>query len=208
MTLAHRISTYNRRRKWDLFLKEFAPTREMRVLDVGFSEAEHFGAANYIEKHYPYPEMLTALGVDIPVQFKARYPKVTAIHYGGGRFPFEDKAFDILWSNAVIEHVGDRNEQLEFLRETRRVAKRAFITTPNRFFPVEVHTCTPLLHYLPKNVFDRYLALTGKQWATGDYMRLLSAADLRSLLSDAGIAHYRVIRNRFLAFTMDFVVLF
>ncbi len=35
MTFAHRISAYNRSRKWGLFLEEIAPTRATRVLDVG-----------------------------------------------------------------------------------------------------------------------------------------------------------------------------
>lgn len=208
MTLAHTISAYNRRRKWGLFLKEIAPTQEMRVLDVGFSEGEFSSTDNFIEKNYPYPEMLTALGTDIPAKFKLRYPKVSAFHYDGIVFPFEDKTFDVLWSNAVIEHVGDRDKQLFFLKEIKRVSKRAFITTPNRFFPIEVHTLVPFLHYLPKKIFERYLMLIGKRWATGGYMRLLSHAELKSLLADAGITEYRIIKNTLGGSTLDFIVLF
>jgi len=208
MSLAHRISRYNRRRKWDLFLQEFELFPSTRVLDIGFSEKEYSDADNFIEKHYPYPDKLIALGVDVPGEFKRRYPEVTAVHYDGGTFPFEDREFDIAWSNAVIEHVGDRDRQLHFLKEIDRVSKRAFVTTPNRYFPVEVHTRTPLLHYLPKSVFDKYLALIGKKWATGSYMNLLSRGDLRSLLADAGITDCRIIHNRLACFTLDFVIVF
>jgi len=208
MSLTNEIAAYNRRRKWGVFLKEIAPSKGMRVLDVGFEEEEYSGHSNFIEKHYPYPEMLTALGVDIPVKFKARYPTVTAVYYDGNCFPFEDKAFDVLWSNAVIEHVGDRNKQLLFLKEIKRVSKRAFITTPNRFFLIEVHTLTPLLHYLPKRVFDKYLEFIGKGWAAGEYMHLLSKNDIKTLLADAGIADYTIIKNRFVGITMSFIVLF
>jgi SAM-dependent methyltransferase len=208
MTLAYKISAYNRNRKWSLFLKEIAPTRTMRALDVGFSEEEYSSTDNFIEKHYPYPEMLTALGVDFPVKFRKRYPKVNSVHYDGSAFPFEDKAFDIAWSNAVIEHVGDRNKQLGFLREIKRVTKKAFITTPNRWFPIEVHTRTPLLHYLPKKIFDKYLSLVGKQWAAGEYMRLLSYSDIESLLADSGVVDYRILKNMLGGFPLDFVVLF
>jgi hypothetical protein len=72
---------------------------------------------------------------------------------------------------------------------------------------VEVHTRTPLLHYLPESLFDRYLALAGKARASGDYMHLLSEFDLRTRLSQAGIEDYRLMKNRLLGFTMDFVVL-
>jgi SAM-dependent methyltransferase len=208
LSLAYKISAYNRRKKWQLFLKEIAPTQEMRVLDVGFCEKEYKSGDNFIEKHYPYPEMLTALGIDIPSKFKTRYPKVTAVHYNGGLFPFEDKAFDVLWSNAVIEHVGDRNKQLLFIKEIKRVSKRAYITTPNRFFPFEVHTLILFLHYLPKRIFDKYLVLTGRGWAAGEYMHLLSHNDIKTLLADAGVAEYKIINNRLGGITMDFIVLF
>lgn len=208
MSFAHRISAYNRKRKWDFFLSEYAPTPEMRILDVGFSDREYSPVDNYIEKHYPYPEMLTALGIDQPVEFTVRYPAVTVVCYDGDRFPFSDNAFDVVWSNAVIEHVGNRARQLVFLQEIHRVAKKAFITTPNRYFPVELHTRTPLLHYLPKGIFDRYLALVGKRWAAGKYMRLLSRADLKALFADAGIAHYSIVCNRLGPFTLDFIMMF
>ena len=208
MTFAHRISAYNRSRKWGLFLEEIAPTRATRVLDVGFSEEEYSSNDNFIEKHYPHPEMLTALGIDTPVKFKRRYPEVATVRYDGSVFPFSDQAFDVLWSNAVIEHVGDRSKQLFFLKEIKRVSKKAFITTPNRFFPVEVHTCTPLLHYLPESIFDRYVTLIGKRWATSEYIRLLSHSELEALLADADIAEYRIIKNMLVRLPLDFVVLF
>jgi SAM-dependent methyltransferase len=188
-------------------MEEVAPTPETIMLDVGFSEKEYSPTDNFIEKHYPYPQCLTALGIDTPQDFKQRYPKVTATSYDGTRFPFADKQFDACWSNAVLEHVGGPERQVTFLREVKRVSRTAFITTPNRFFPVEVHTRTPLLHHLPKSLFDRYLALVGKAWASGGYMHLLSESDLRNRLSQAGIEDYRLVRNRFLGFTMDFVVL-
>ena len=208
MSLAHRISKYNRDRKWRTFIKEFPPTPTMHVLDIGFSENEYSSTDNYIEKHYPYQNMLTALGIDNPIRFKERYPSVRAIRYDGGLFPFEDKLFDVVWSNAVIEHVGNRTKQLLFLKEIHRVSNCAFITTPNKYFPVEVHTRTPLLHYLPKTIFDKYLHLVGKKWASGEYMHLLSLSDIESLFADAGIEEYRIYKNKIAGFTLDFVVCF
>jgi SAM-dependent methyltransferase len=208
MSFAYKISGWNRRRKWNLFLEEFSPINSLRVLDVGFSDEEYSSTDNFIEKHYPYPEMLTALGVCDTSKFRQRYPDVTVVQYDGGTFPFKDKEFDVCWSNAVIEHVGKRNAQVQFLKEIRRVSRRAFVTTPNRYFPVETHTRTPFLHYLPKELFDKYLCLVGKEWASKDYMYLLSHRDVRELLSDAGITDYRIHRNRLLGFTLDFAVIF
>lgn len=204
-----RVSTWNRRRKWRLFSELMLTNPEsVRVLDVGYQNEEYSSSDNLIEKYFPYPQHLTALGIEPHDKFSTRYPNVSVVRYDGAEFPFEDCAFDIVWSNAVIEHVGDRAAQVRFMREIRRVGARAFVTTPNRYFPVEVHTRTPLLHYLPKTMFDRYLRAIGKDWATGDYMRLLGAAELRRLLHDAEIARHEfsLYRNRIGVFSLDFVI--
>ncbi|MFA4981320.1 MAG: methyltransferase domain-containing protein [Candidatus Omnitrophota bacterium] len=208
MSIAEKISAYNRAKKMGLFLNILKPTSESTIIDVGFSDEEYGPSDNFLEKHYPYPGNITALGIDAPHKFSERYPLVKAVTYKGGIFPFRDKQFDICWSNAVIEHVGRRDSQVLFLREAKRVADSVFITTPNRYFPIEVHTRTPLLHLLPKNLFDKYLCITGKKWATDAYMNILSLREIKNILSDAHISGYKIIRNRFLFFTLDFIIIF
>ena len=208
MSIARKVSSFNRRRKWKLFLELMNPAPGMRVLDVGYSDYEPSASDNFIEKHYPYPANLAALTIEHAVNFKSRYPGSECVQYDGRRFPFGDSSFDVCWSNAVIEHVGARNDQLMFLKEIKRVARRAMITTPNRYFPIEVHTRTPFLHLLPKPMFDAYLKRVGKQWATGSYMNLLSLGEISALLKEAGIAGPRIIKNRLMGFTLDFVIVF
>ena len=54
-------------------------------------------------------------------------------------------------SEAGVEHVaGGRDGQRQFVHELCRVSKRVFVTTPNRFFPLEVHTLLPFAHWLPE----------------------------------------------------------
>lgn len=207
MSLAYRISAYNRRRKWRLFQAAFPPRPDFSILDVGFSEKEYAPTDNFLEKNYPYPDKITALGVDKPRDFGHRYPRVRAVQYDGEKFPFADKSFDLAWSNAVLEHVGSREAQRRFLSEINRVSKRAFLTTPNRLFPIEVHTRTILLHLLPRPFFHRYLKLIGKSWAAGDYMHLLSLGEIKRLLSEAGIKEYRIIKNRLGGFILDFIII-
>jgi SAM-dependent methyltransferase len=202
---AQQLSVANRERKWRLFLETIAPNPAMTLLNVGYTDREFSPADNLLEKRYPHPERITALGIEEPTEYSRRYPAVHVVKYDGTRFPFPDKAFDVCWSNAVLEHVGGADRQRLFLSEIARVARRAFVTTPNRYFPVEVHTLTPLLHYLPKSLFDRYLKMTGRSWAAGSYMHLLSERDLRHLLDLAGCGEPRIVRNRVLGFTLDFV---
>jgi SAM-dependent methyltransferase len=206
MSLAYRISAYNRQRKWKIFWRLIKPTAADSVLDVGFSDKEYSVTDNFLEKNYPYPEMITALGIDVPNEFTRRYPLVKAVRYDGQIFPWSGQSFDLCWSNAVLEHVGNKKDQVMFIREIKRVSRKAFVTTPNRYFPIEVHTRVPLLHFLPKPFFDSYLKLIGKKWATGDYMNLLSLTDIKELLRLAKIKDYQIIKNKFLGFTLDFII--
>lgn len=207
MSLAYLISGFNRRRKYQEFLKFLSPGPETTILDVGYNEEEYSAGDNFLEKNYPYPEKISALGIDEPKQFSLRYPQVKARSYDGKSFPFTDKQFDLIWSNAVLEHVGSREDQLTFLKEIRRVGQRAFITTPNKNFPIEIHTRTPLLHFLPKSMFDAYLRLIGKKWATGKYMDLLTEKELRELLKKAQIDNYQIVKNRLFGLVLDFVII-
>lgn len=206
--LQYFFSGRNRRKKFETFMRVFQPTPQMRVLDVGASEEERSDTDNLIERLYPHPASLTALSVEKLDTFRRRYPSIAAHVYDGNTFPFSDRSFDVCWSNAVLEHVGDHDRQVLFLKEVLRVARNGFITTPNRFFPVEVHTRTPLVHYLSKPTFDWYLKAVGKGWAADEYMYLLSYDALRKVLVDAGIERWVVKRNYFLGFTVDFVVMF
>jgi SAM-dependent methyltransferase len=93
--------------------------------------------------------------------------------------PFADGEFDIVFSNAVIEHVGGRERQRGLVSEAIRVGRRVFITTPNRRFPVEVHTRLPFVHWLPDALSHRVYRATGREFATE--VHLLTRRSLESL---------------------------
>ncbi|HUR11419.1 MAG TPA: class I SAM-dependent methyltransferase [Flavitalea sp.] len=204
--VARKISEKNRKGKYEYFLQTMKPDPATNILDVGYTDDDAYDAINFLEKNYPHKSKITALGIEEPVVFRKKHPEVKVVTYDGNIFPFENKSFDIAWSNAVIEHVGDYEKQKFFLSELLRTSKKIFVTTPNRFFPVEVHTRLPLLHYLPKRYFDRILKAIGKKWATGNYMFLLREKDLKKMLKELGITRYSIRYNRFLLFTMDFVL--
>ena len=81
------------------------------------------------------------------------------------------------------------------------------LTTPNKYFPIEIHTRVPFLHWGPKNIFDKFLNFIGKSWATGDYMNLLSKKELEKLMKQVNVKNYKILKNRFLGMTMTFTVI-
>jgi hypothetical protein len=184
MRLADAVSLRSRRRKLRLFLDELRPTAETSVLDVGadelgFGAEGGCGTLNFFEEAYPWPEQITALGLHDGAEFRRRYPRVRYVQGDACALPFPDDSFDLLFSNAVIEHIGGEHRQRLFVREGLRVARRVFVTTPNRWFPLEVHTRLPLAHWLPDTLAHRAYDLAGKPWAKE--IHLLGARDLRRL---------------------------
>jgi SAM-dependent methyltransferase len=184
MPLVDSISLRSRERKLGLFLDELQPSPESSVLDVGvdelgFGEGDGCGTLNFFEERYPWPRRITALGLHDGVGFRARYPHIAYVQGDACALPFADAAFDIVFSNAVIEHVGDGERQRKFVSEALRVGRRVFITTPNRRFPIEIHTRLPLVHWLPDSLSHRAYAAAGKEFATD--VRLLTRRSFTAL---------------------------
>jgi hypothetical protein len=158
--VASRVSLRSRERKLQQFLELYSPGPESTVVDVGVTDAP-FGAEspnNFFEAFYPWPGRITAVGHTELDVFSAAFPDVRAVHADGRALPFADNEFDFGFSNAVVEHVaGGREGQREFVHELCRVARRVFVTTPNRFFPLEVHTLLPFVHWLPAGARERLI---------------------------------------------------
>jgi len=184
MRLVDTISLRSRERKLRLFLEELRPTAETTVLDVGadelgFGEADGCATMNFFEELYPWPERITALGLHDGAGFRTRYPHIPYVQADACALPFEAGAFDIVFSNAVIEHVGGRERQRNLVSEAIRVGRRVFITTPNRRFPVEVHTRLPFVHWLPDSISHRAYAVAGK--GIGNELDLLTRRSFAQL---------------------------
>jgi len=177
------VSARSRRGKLDLFLETMRPTAETTVVDVGVSDGGHgedlAGTANFFEALYPWPDRITAVSTQYLTVFKQAFPEVTAVRADGRDLPFPDNAFDVGFSNAVVEHLPDLGSQRAFVGELCRVSRRVFVTTPNRLFPVDTHTLVPFAHWFPDERRDAVYRRLGRD--EGLRLRLLSPGDFLAL---------------------------
>lgn len=168
---------------FSLFTQVMRPSPESSVLDIGVTSDLSFRESNFFEQFYPFKSKITCVGTENAKNIESLYPGVRFIQIQPGeKLPFPDKRFDIVFSNAVVEHVGGAQRQRAFLAEACRVAQRVFITTPNRWFPIEHHTGVPLLHYLPKSIYRRLISHTGLEyWATEEHLNLMTLQEFARL---------------------------
>jgi hypothetical protein len=179
-SLPVRVAAHQRRKMFARFLADTGVAADDLILDVGVTSDRTYQASNYLEAWYPHKEMVTAVGIDDASFLCFQYPGMKFVMADGLMLPFCDQAFDVVHSSAVIEHVGSLARQCAFVAECCRVARRAvFITTPNRWFPVEFHTVLPLVHWLPKEVFRTLMRRTGRGFfADEQNLNLMTASDL------------------------------
>jgi 2-polyprenyl-3-methyl-5-hydroxy-6-metoxy-1,4-benzoquinol methylase len=182
MNFARRISTIARRRVHNLFMQKMRPEPGDRILDIGTSDDTGI-ESNMLEQLYPHRANLTCASLTDGELILAAYPGVRHARIAAGEpLPFKDNEFDIVHSNAVLEHVGSHKQQIKFIAEMCRVAPRRFLAVPNRGFPIESHTCLPLLHYLPKTWFRRLLRGTRYDfWSHQENLNYISAAELQAI---------------------------
>ncbi len=174
------VARNSRAEKYRTFLAELRPDKWTTILDVGVTgDDEHF--SNYLERLYPNVEHIVALSIDNISGVRSAFPGIQCVQGDGRRLPFPDATFDIVFSNAVIEHVGSDRDQRVFVQEALRVGRAIFITTPHRHFPLDAHTMLPLLHWLPAAVRDAFYRRLGRNAWTRNNLRLLTRRDFRLL---------------------------
>lgn len=193
-SLSIKIAGYQRRRMFAAYLRSTNISADDTVLDIGATSDRSYDHSNYLEAWYPHKHRITALGIDDASFLQTLYPGLGFVRGDGRALPFADRSFDFVHSSAVLEHVGNHKRQQDFLGELWRVARKGiFVTTPNRWFPIEFHTVLPLIHWLPAPLFRKILTAMGKAFfADEDNLNLLSLRDLDRLARQAGIAPFEI----------------
>lgn len=204
---ASSLATTMRKRRFAFFLSLLSTVpRPIRILDVGgtqeFWDIMGVDALGDVR--------VTLLNLAAPPVNAANFESVAGDARDLSRYP--DSSFDVVFSNSVIEHLGpDFADQQRMADEIRRVAKRYFVQTPNRYFPLEPHFLTPGFQFYPLDLrvwlvsnfsVGWYKRIPDKAEAKREVesVSLLSRDDLRRLFPGA-----RIYQERIVGLTKSFV---
>ena len=196
-----------RRKRHEVFLQLIAPLpRPISIVDVG-------GAQRFWE----LVELIDQNEVNVTLvnvrPMPTRYPNFQSVT-GDARSltQFGDRAFDVVFSNSVIEHVGSYEDQAAMAGEVMRIGRYFYVQTPNRRFPIEAHFYFPLFQFLPTRLrvwLVRSLPLypggriksRARALEVVSEIRLMTLRELKALFPGA-----KVRREKTLGLTKSFMV--
>ncbi len=207
-TSRNSLATITRKKNFELFLSLTASIpKPLKILDIG-------GTQQYWEEvEFKDMEVVDVLLLNISEE-RTTFPNFRSMAGDAKDLrAFKDKEFDMVFSHSVIEHVGGLEDQRKMADELRRVGKRYFLQTPNRYFPFEPHFLFPMFQFLPLCVkvwlvshFDigwyRRTPDRKKALEIVTSIRLLTKKDLCELFPEGSI-----YRERFLGLTKSFLVI-
>lgn len=202
-----KILIKQRKKFYEIFSREIKIKENFKILDVGTSNTLN-DYDNFFLNYYPYKNNITCLSNQNLTLVKKKYPEINVIVGDGRRINLSSKAFEVVFSNAVLEHVGSNNNQFKFISECLRVSKKyVFIITPYRYFPIELHTKIPFLHFLPKKIFRRILNIFGENFLSKEEnLNLLTGNDISKMCKKLNLKKFKINYSYFLGFRSNIIL--
>lgn len=176
------------------------------VLDIG-------GTAGWWKEDFPKGVNISIVNIDDDHRQEVTGHGFRFYKADGRALPFADNEFYLAFSNSVIEHVGDLDDQKRFASEATRCGQKLYLQTPNKWFPIEPHLITAFIHWLPFSIARRllrYCSIWGlvakpSQQQIDEFLRttrLLTRREIHQLFPDAQIRS-----EKFLGLTKSFIVI-
>jgi ubiquinone/menaquinone biosynthesis C-methylase UbiE len=179
-----------RGKKVDAFMDLLGSDVSSSLLDVGGGA----GLTGEFLRLYAAFKNVTIVNVAVPPQLASFSTDLRPdIVLGDGCcLPFRSQSFDWVFSNAVIEHVGGSDRQKQFADEIRRVARKGyFVTTPNKYFPIEPHCYLPFYQFLPESAQRSIIRLAPAlvhDFASSKEIDLLTPREFRTMFPEAKVS--------------------
>jgi ubiquinone/menaquinone biosynthesis C-methylase UbiE len=158
------------------------------ILDVG-STSDVSLSSNAFLKFLRARRITSVSDQEITSQTVNKFPHVNFMLGDALDLKFASGSFDMVFSNAVLEHVGSIENVSRFISECERIGtKKVILITPNRWFPLETHTKIFFLHWLPKRIFRRLLSKIGMGFfAREENLNLLSLKELKKIVLELNL---------------------
>jgi SAM-dependent methyltransferase len=145
--------------KIERLLELHARPSPIRILEIGTGSG---GIAHYFATH---PTLRCEVAAVDVVDNRRVHDGYDFQQVSGIDLPFETGRFDVVLTNHVIEHVGERPAQLAHLAEVRRVMSAdgiGYLAVPNRWMFIEPHYRLAFLSWLPHALRTPYLRMMRK----------------------------------------------
>ena len=198
-----------RKNRFARFLQELSPKVGERIVDLG-GEPEFWKSATIkYEVH--------CINLD-KIDYDADEYEVNLRTSAGDCCELIDEqsnSYDLVFSNSVIEHVGDFDRQKKFADTALRLGKKLWIQTPARCFPIEPHWFALFIHWFPKKYqYSLFRLFALRQRLAGvklteseikaqvDDVRLMTKGELKKIFPRC-----KIITERFLFIPKSYIVL-
>ena len=163
-------------------------------LDVGTTEENELESSNYFVKNFYKIKIKNSIS-DQEIKnnnFNKFLRKSITSEFL--ETEIENYKSDLVISSATIEHVGSYENQIKMLENIIKLTnKYFFITTPNRFFPIDFHTKLPIIHMLPKKIHRKILRLINlKEYAEEENLNLLDENTINKLINTQQNATFKI----------------
>ncbi len=171
---------------FNILKKNINETKINSLLDIGTTEENELKSSNFFVNkfaHIKEKKSISDQNIKDSIFSKILKKSITTDFQNE---EIEDFKSDLVISSATIEHVGSYENQLKMITNIAALSKRYFfITTPNRFFPIDFHTKLPLIHMFPKSLHRKILLVLGlKDFAKEENLNLLDKTTINKLIKD------------------------
>ncbi len=181
----------------DRFYETFKNKEKVKILDVGGTES-FWKDSTFLPSG---KVSITLLNLDEQEVFTKNITSLSGDATDLSQF--ENDSFDLVFSNSVIEHLHNFDNQKKMAAEIQRVGKNFFVQTPNKYFILEPHYALPLFQFVPSSLAFFILTKTKlsrmQKWKPDfaksylEEIRLLSFREMKLLFPKARIYKEKIM---------------
>ena len=222
----HRVETYSEAKKsflykifqkitlnarndfFRIFISNNNYSKYKSVIDIGSTPSIDKEQNTFLENTKDN-KFITCLSNQDCKILQKKYKNIKNVIIGDARNTIlENDSFEIVHSNATIEHVGSFENQIKFVKELLRISKESvFIQTPNRLYPIDFHTILPFIHWLPKKIHRKILKFLKKDfYSKEENLNLLTIKELKKICNILNIKKYKILKYKLFFLTSNLIL--